>query len=148
MTNNNLNTDTYKNEANAYFNELAAELGHPDEQQKTARIWRAVIHSIRDRITLSEAFDLMAQMPVILRGIFSDQWKYSEKPPLDYEDIEGLKKQVKRLQSQYGEEDFNWEKSTEEIFSITVDSMKKYLTEGQLQHLRDQMPKEVKELVH
>lgn len=147
MADNNLNTDTYLNEANAYFNKLSNELGHANEQQKVMRIWRAVMHALRDRITISESFDLMAQLPVILRGIYAEQWKYSEKPALDYQTVAEMKEVVKNLQERYGEKDFNWNKPTEEIISISINSMSEFLTDGQLDHIRDQMPKEVKGLV-
>lgn len=147
MAANNLHTDTYMNEANAYFKKLAADLGHPDETDRVLRIWRAVMHSLRDRITISESFDLMAQLPVILRGLYAEQWKYSEKPPLRYETVEEMKQEVKKLQQRYGEKEFSWNEPTKEIISQSIDSMKGYLTDGQMDHLRDQMPGEVKELV-
>jgi len=54
-----------------------------------------------------------------------------------------MKTQVKALQNQYGESEFNWSKGTDEIISITLDSLRRYFTEGQMQHIRNQLPEEV-----
>lgn len=143
----NLSFDKFAKEAYDYVNFLAQELGHPEEKERVLIIWRSVMHIVRDRIHLGESFQLMDPLPMIFKGIYVENWKYSEKPPKDFDTIEEMEKEVKNLQAQYGEQDFPWKKSTEEIISITIDSLQRYLDENQIQHLRDQMPKEVKELV-
>ena len=106
------------------------------------------MHSIRDRIQISESLDLISPLPLILRGIYTTGWKYTDSPPYKYKTIEEMKDQVKDLQNQYGEQEFNWSKSTDEIISIVLDSLqKKYFTQGQMDHIRTQLPDEVKSLV-
>lgn len=147
MANSNLSFDKFVQEAHEYINQLAADLGHPDEKERVLIAWRAVMHTIRDRIQISESFHLMSQLPTILKGIYAEHWKYHDKPPKDFSGIDEMKNEVKALQDQYGETDFDWDKPTEEIISITVNSLKKYVTEGQIAHISGQLPKEVKELV-
>lgn len=147
MNNSTVDVENYAHEVNEYVNKLALDLGHPKEQQRVLIIWRAVMHSIRGRITISESFDLMAPLPLILRGIYTTGWKYAETPPYDYKTIEEMKEQVKALQNQYGEQEFSWSKSTEEIISIVLDSLERYFTEGQFDHIRSQLPEEIKSLV-
>ena len=147
MIMNNLNFDNYQHEINKYVNDLAAQLGHPQEKRRSLIIWKAVMHTIRDRIHLSESFDLISQLPLILKGIYVDQWRYSESPSKDYETIREMTEEVEKLQAHYGEEDFDWNISTEEIISRTMDSLKAYFSEGQLEHIKSQLPAEVKDLV-
>ncbi|HKK37825.1 MAG TPA: DUF2267 domain-containing protein [Cryomorphaceae bacterium] len=144
---NNIDFDKHRNEANAFINELSKDLGHPDEQPRAYTILKAVMHTIRDRITISESFDVMAQLPFFLKAIYVDQWKYSEKPPRRYDSIEEMKQAVKDEQAKRGETQFEWDQPTEEIISAVMNRLKEYLTEGQMEHIRDQMPKEVKELI-
>ena len=143
----NLSFEKFAKDAHEYVNYLAQELGHPEEKERVLIIWRAVMHTVRDRIHLGESFQLMAPLPMIFKGIYVENWKYSDKPPKDFDSIEEMKQEVKAVQAQYGEEDFPWKKPTEEIISITIDSLKRYMDEAQLQHLRDQMPKEVQQLI-
>ena len=143
----NLSFDKFAQEAYEYVNYLATELGHPEEKERVLKIWRAVMHTIRDRIHLGESFQVIAPLPTIFKGIYVEDWKYSEKPPKDFNTIEEMKEEVKNFQKQYGEEDFPWSKPTEEIISITIGSLDKFMDNRQLEHLKDQMPKEIKELV-
>lgn len=142
-----VNFEKYQQEAHEFLNKLSSDLGHPEEQNRVFIILRSVIHTVRDRITISESFDLMAQLPVILRGIYSEQWKYSEKPPMQYKTIEEMKELVKSQQAQFGEDEFNWSESTEEIISTTLNCLRQYFTEGQMNHITGQMPKEVQQLM-
>ena len=140
------NFESSVNETSAFINHLARQLGHPEEPDRCYIILRAVLHVVRDRITIGESLDLISQLPMILKGVYVEGWKYHEKPPLDFQSIEEMKDEVKKHQNQYGEKDFDWQRSTEEIIAITLDSLKQYLSEGQVKHIKDQMPKEVKEL--
>ncbi|UZH55070.1 DUF2267 domain-containing protein [Salinimicrobium tongyeongense] len=141
-----LSFDKFAKEAYDYVNDLARDLGHPEEKERVLIIWRAVMHALRDRIHMGEAMQLMDPLPTIFRGIYAENWKYNEKPPNTFSSIEEMKEEVKSLQAQYGEEDFPWKKPTEEIISITINSLDRFLQGKQLQHLKDQLPKEVKEL--
>jgi len=58
-----------------------------------------------------------------------------------------MKEEVKAIQRQYGEEDFLWTKSTEEIIAITIHSLKRFMHDEQLKHLKEQLPKDLQELV-
>lgn len=148
MSNSNLGFDKYVHEAHDYFNELSARLGHPDEQKRVVIIWRAVMHVIRDRIHMSESLDLISPMPMILKGMFIEGWKYHESPLYDFETLAQMKTQVKALQNQYGEAQFDWSKSTEEIIAITLESLERYVPKAQMEHIKNQLPEDVKGVVH
>lgn len=145
MANTSLNFESFAQDAHEYINQLAADLGHPEEKNRVLQIWRAVLHTVRDRIYLGESFQIMDPLPMILKGIYVQHWKFSEKPPLQYETLEEMKTEVKNLQARFGEEDFPWEKSTEEIISITLESLRRFLQGKQLDDVINQMPKEIKE---
>lgn len=144
---NNLSFEKFANEAHEYVNRLAEDLGHPEEKERVLMVWRAVMHTVRDRIHMGESLQVMDPLPMIFKGIYVQNWKFNEKPPLDYDTVEEMKNEVKAVQRQYGEQEFPWKKSTEEIISITIDSLKRYMSEAQLDHLKGQMPKEVQEVV-
>ena len=41
---------------------------------------RAVLHALRDRLTVSEVADLAAQLPMVVRGFFYEGWHPAGKP--------------------------------------------------------------------
>ncbi|RDV14542.1 DUF2267 domain-containing protein [Pontibacter diazotrophicus] len=138
--------DKFAQEGNEYLNELAADMGHPEEKGQTYILLRSVLHVLRDRITISESFHVLSQLPMFLRGIYVEQWEYREKP-LKIDSLEEFKEAVKQEQAKFGERQFDWGQSTEDLISMILTSLgTRYLTEGQLQHIATQMPKEIQPL--
>lgn len=138
--------DKFAQEGNEYLNELAADMGHPEEKGQTYILLRSVLHVLRDRITISESFHVLSQLPMFLRGIYVEQWEYREKP-LKIDSLQEFKDAVKQEQAKFGERQFDWSQPTEDLISMILTSLgTRYLTEGQLQHIATQMPKEIQPL--
>ena len=138
--------DKHLHEVNGFIEELASNLGHPEEKTQTIRLLKATLHTIRDRIHFGESLDLISQFPMILKALYVEGWKYHEKPPLDFDDIEGFKNEVKNLQDRMGEQSFDWPEPTEDLIKIVMSSLQKYISDGQAVHVLSQMPKEVQKL--
>lgn len=136
--------DKHVQEANEFVKELSNNLGHPEEQTQTIRLLRAVLHTVRDRIQVGESLDLISQLPMMLKALYVEQWKYHEKPPLNYDDMAGMAEAVKKEQERMGEQSFDWQESTEDLVKTVLSSLRKYISDGQAIHVMDQMPKEVK----
>jgi uncharacterized protein (DUF2267 family) len=60
--------------AHVWYRDAATELG-TDDMHYAARALRAVLHALRDRLTVEEAAQLAAQLPTLIRGIYYEQWK-------------------------------------------------------------------------
>ncbi len=68
-----------------WLHELCTYLGIDDEY-KASRIFRAVMHAIRDRIPAGEAIHLGAQLPIIWKGIYFDGFSLHEPVRIRHED--------------------------------------------------------------
>ena len=136
--------DKYAQEGNEFLHELASELGHPEELEKTMIILKSTLHVLRDRITAAEAFDFMAQLPLVLKGVFVEHWKLRE--PDDYQSVEEFKTKIENEQSLHGETEFDWSMSTDNIAATVIRVLNdKYLSDGQLDHILKNLPKEIAE---
>jgi uncharacterized protein (DUF2267 family) len=56
-----------------WIKELDADLGW-NNQPRSFRLMRAVFHALRDCLPAAEAADLAAQLPVLLRGVFYEDY--------------------------------------------------------------------------
>jgi uncharacterized protein (DUF2267 family) len=65
--------------AHIWLNELADELGSTDHRY-AYRVLRAFLHALRDRLSVDEAAQLAAQLPIFIRGLFYEGWDPSRTP--------------------------------------------------------------------
>jgi len=71
--------DRSSEKAHIWVNDLAVELGTED-RQAAYRILRAFLHVLRDRLPVNEAAQFAAQLPLLVRGIFYENWEPSSTP--------------------------------------------------------------------
>jgi uncharacterized protein (DUF2267 family) len=65
---------------NIWLKEIMDDLG-PD-RQRAYHALRAVLHTLRDRLTVEEAAHLSAQLPLLVRGIYFEGWHpRTSRPP-------------------------------------------------------------------
>ena len=62
-----------------WIHELQKEMQFPHEQSAYAAL-RAVLHTLRDSLTVKEAAELADQMPTLVRGIFFEGWSPAQSP--------------------------------------------------------------------
>src|SRR5690625_7509766 len=83
-----LNFERYVHDANKYFKDLAQEIKPAEDINRVFIVWRAVMHTLRDRIHMGESLDLLSQLPIILKGLYVENWQHHEQSPLQYETLE------------------------------------------------------------
>lgn len=56
------------------------ELMELDDEQRAFRVLRAVLQTLRDRLTIEEAAQFAAQLPMLLQGVYYHGWTPTGKP--------------------------------------------------------------------
>lgn len=59
---------------NQLLHNIEIELGWEKHRHQTFQILRAVLHALRDRLSVSDAANFSAQLPLLLRGVFFEGW--------------------------------------------------------------------------
>ena len=141
-----LDFDKYAQEGNQFVNRLAESLGHPDERDQVTILLRAVLHALRDRISIAENLHVLSQLPMFLKAVYVSEWSYSD----DLERVkttEGFSDRIEAYQQQYGESDFDWKASTPELAAKVFAEIERYLTEGEVVDIKSQLPQDIASLV-
>lgn len=68
-------------DAHVWVNEVADQLDlGPDDRRFALHVLRAVLHSLRDRLPIEVVANLSAQLPLLIRGLFFENWDPHRKP--------------------------------------------------------------------
>jgi uncharacterized protein (DUF2267 family) len=141
-----LNFEKFAQEGNEFLNDLSYRLNHPESRGQVNIILRSVLHVLRDRITVPQSIHLMAQLPVFLKGIYVDQWKYRERP-LPIKTMREFCDAVKEEQAKFGERQFNWNMSTEDIVKKVLEAVAlRYISAGEITDVVGELPAEIKQI--
>lgn len=73
-----MNFEAYASEGNRFIHEVAYEMGA--DRNRAARVTRAVLHAIRDRIPADDAIEFAQGLPMALKGVFIDGYDISSTP--------------------------------------------------------------------
>jgi uncharacterized protein (DUF2267 family) len=122
---------------NLWLNDLMEELG-PDRQVA----WRAlgaVLHVLRDRLTVEQAAHLAAQLPLLVRGLYYDQWRPAGKP----EKISTRSEFVDRIAAGLADiRPVNPESATRAVLK----SLPRHIDAGECEKLIQELPKDIRNL--
>jgi len=127
-----------------WLNELATYEPLQVEEQAYSYL-RAVLHAIRDRLTVTEASHLAQQLPMIVRGFYYEGWRPSLAPfPIDSRSdfLAQVRSSLGGGTSDAGEADVH--AGTMAVLRF----LQERLQEGTLRHLEQQLPEELVEMFH
>lgn len=74
--------DQAVDEANEWLHELMDELDWSDRHRAYLAL-RGALHEIRDRLPWKEAANIGSALPMVIRGIFFEDWQPSNSPTQD-----------------------------------------------------------------
>ena len=70
--------DATVQKTNTWLKDIAQDLN--TDRHRAYQALRAVLHCLRDRLTVDEAVDLGDQLPMLIRGIYYELWHTAGKP--------------------------------------------------------------------
>lgn len=122
---------------NIWLKEIGDDLG-PD-RQRCYNALRAVLFALRDRLTVDEAADLSAQLPMLIRGIFYEGFRPSTMPQRVRTRDEFLEKINEHLQNI---RPLGAEEAARAVFRV----LEHNIQGGQIPEVKQMLPPEIRTL--
>lgn len=114
----------------------------PFSTHQQAYSWlRAVLHSLRDRLTVEEATHLASQLPMLVRGFYYEGWRPALAPNDEQTRAEFFASIAESLDGARAS-DAEMTAATRAVFALLEDR----LSEGQVRHVLSQLPAELQGL--
>ncbi|MFG2592587.1 DUF2267 domain-containing protein [Streptomyces sp. NBC_01166] len=125
--------DTMVDKANRLLRDIEEANGWPKERRKQSyAALRAVLHRLRDRLSVDGAAHLGAQLPTLIRGVYYDGWKPSETPvKLSGEEF------FQRVRDDFP---YAVDGGIETVVRSVLEALKRYVSEGEWDHLKSGLP--------
>lgn len=139
-----MNFERYAAEGNRFINEVARELG--TDRAQAARITRAVLHAIRDRLPPDDAIEFAQGLPMVLKGIYIDRYDIS-KTPLRIRDKRVFIEFIRRKAGLTAFIDFPGQQSVIRALQAVFYVLQRNMSYGQVEQIKQLLNRELVELI-
>ncbi len=112
--------------------------GELADEDAAYHVLRTVLHQLRDRLTLEEAVNLGAQLPLIVRGLFFEGWRPHKVP----RKIRSKEKFLEEIAGEVLPHTYPVEWAVTTVFSLLTH----HCDPGEIADVIDQLPADLKEL--
>jgi uncharacterized protein (DUF2267 family) len=123
---------------NPWLKEIMEVTG-PD-RRKAYRVLAAVLHALRDRLTVDEAAQLGVQLPILVRGLYYDQWHHPSGKPERLRHKEEFLAPVATELDDIGP--INPENATRAVCSV----LEHHIAPGEIENVKATLPTHIREL--
>jgi len=120
-----------------WLNDIGEHIG-PDKQ-RCYHALRGVMFAVRDRLSIEEAFHLSAELPMLIRGIFWEGYRPTNKPERFRSREEFLEKVNAEL-SQIAP--MNALDATKAVFAV----LERHVPGGELDDIKHMLPEHIRDL--
>jgi uncharacterized protein (DUF2267 family) len=130
--------DTSVQKTHVWLKEIMERLGTPD-RHKAYMALKVTLHALRDRLSIEEAAQLGAQLPLIVRGLFYEGWRPVGKPDRATS-WESFMKPVYLAVCQDGS--YTPEEVVMAVFSVLAN----HISSGEIDDVIGQLPRDIRSL--
>jgi uncharacterized protein (DUF2267 family) len=120
-----------------WLNDLQERLAWRD-RQRIYRALRAVLHALRDRLSVDDASHLAAQLPMLVRGFYYEGYHPAGKPLADRKKAEFLA----HVKAEFADEGFETETVVRAVFNVLA----KHITPGEIEKVKQLLPEDIRSL--
>lgn len=120
-----------------WLKEITADLG-PDKQVAW-KVLSTVLHKLRDRLSINLAAHLGAQLPLLVRGVYYDQFE-PQKMPSECRNREDFVAEVAEWLADT--RPVNPEDAIRSVFKV----LSRHVSQGQIDHVKQALPRNLRQM--
>ena len=141
-----LNFNQFAAEANTFLKEYTKEMNLGTDTEKAGRILSSILHSLREIISVEESIQLIAQFPMFLKAAYVNGWTTHKREKVkNMTEFIDLARKYDGLTSVH---DFESDEVAENYIVTTFILLRKYISLGELEDIRSELPKDLKFMVY
>jgi uncharacterized protein (DUF2267 family) len=143
-----LNFNQYATEGNTFIKQYAKEMNMADNRDKAGRILSSILHALRDIISPAESLQFIAQLPMFLKAIYVNGWRLRKDKPKIKKMAEFIDL-VRKYDGAAAINDFEYsDEVAERYIDTTFIYLRKYVSLGEMEDIRDGLPKDLKSMIY
>ena len=127
--------DTTLQKTSALLKDLEHRRGWQGHRRLSYAALRAVLHTLRDRLTVQEAAEFAAQLPMLVRGIYYEGWEPA-RVPIKFDAPEFMAEVRNQLT-------FEIEGDTLALVSDVLKSLTRFVSEGKIEDVLSLLPRKL-----
>lgn len=109
------------------------------DRQVAWRVLGAVLHTLRDRLSVEQVAHLGAELPIVIRGLYYDRWHPAGKPEKERRAEEFVARVASELTNI---RPVNPEQATRAVFTV----ISLHVSAGQVEKIRQSLPEDIRRL--
>jgi uncharacterized protein (DUF2267 family) len=125
---------------NIWLKEVMEELQW-DNRHRAYEALRGTLHALRNQLTVEEATDLGAQLPMLVRGLYYEGWNPSKTPIKERRKEDFLHHVQEAFRTTAAPPDIDPEPVVRAVFRV----MSQHVTEGEINDVRSSLPEALKD---
>jgi len=141
-----LNFNQFAKEANGFLKDYTEELCLDGDLDKAGRILSSILHGLREIISTEESLQLIAQFPMFLKAVYVNGWSSRKKPKV--KNMTGFIDLVRKFDGATSIHDFKSDQVAESYIHSTFIMLRRYISLGELEDIRTELPKDLKHMVY
>jgi uncharacterized protein (DUF2267 family) len=141
-----LNFNQFAKEANGFLKDYTKELCLDGDLDKAGRILSSILHGLREIISTEESLQLIAQFPMFLKAVYVNGWSSRKKQKV--KNMTGFIDLVRGFDGPTSVYDFKSDQVAESYIHSTFIMLRRYISLGELEDIRTELPKDLKHMVY
>lgn len=135
----------YARKGHEFIDEVAHELLTTDID-RAGRVTRCVLRAIRNKLTVSESFVLLSQLPMALKAVFVDGWKYDSEKQSNHGSKDFVSEVVKE-DDRSAWRDFSSEEEVRQAIAAVFKVLSRHMLAGEFLNILKVLPADLKKVL-